>query len=145
MAAVALSCSPITYTPNCLVSTLINSSWLLPCGKREPHLTFHNLCTDFKFGHVSYFSLYPTVSLCYVKIRKFENNSKGPTSSPPHLYPNETKSEFMGVFIGTKKSPTPMASHFLPTPSEKSHKRSWFRMSASPLSMSLPCFEQPSF
>lgn len=122
MAAVGLSCSPTTYTPNCLISTLVNSSWLLHCGKTEPRLTFHSLCTDFKVGHVSYFSLYPTVALLValfhilayfqqflsVKIRKFENNSKGPTSSPPpSLYPNETKSEYSGVFIGTEKSPTP--------------------------------------
>lgn len=143
MAAVGLSCSPTTYTPNCLVSTLSNSSWLLHCGKTEPHLTFHSLCTDFKVGHVSYFSLYPTVAL--LRSGSLKITVRGLHHPPHHLSTQMKKKWIFGGLHRHQEVSYPMASpHFLPTPSEKSHKRSWFRMSASPLSLSLPCIEQPN-
>lgn len=104
--------------PMCLVSILINASWFSHCGKTEPHRTFHNLCTDFKFGHVSYFSLFPTVafSLCDVKISMFEDNGEEhPSSSSPSLVRWNKEGTHLGLHKHQGVSCPITSPHFLPT------------------------------
>ena len=102
------ACLPPCYSlsfPMCLVSKLINYSWLLHCCKTEPHLTFHNLSTGFGFYHVSYFILLPTVA---------------DILPSPSLVKRKKKWIQMGLSKYRGASLPTAFPHFLPTPPERS-------------------------